>query len=307
MANFHRVQSIDDKELRSVLHPNETSRFVLALVVTMPVVITALILTFVTFGGILLFLAFLVFSIWFTLLIMKAQLVANSVLVSEVSFPEVFNVYLDVKKILNYDGDVKIFIVEAGTINAFIAKFFNTKFIILNSGLVKGMIKNEDIIQMKWIIARFIGALKAKHLRLTLLKAIINSIEQIKIFNLFILPYERAIQYSGDQIGLVVSGDLTNAIIAFDKFMVGNELAKRVEFRGIINQSKTVKNDFFAMLARLFSTHPHLTDRYLNLLAFANWRYPDQYFEFISEYDEDERKQITRLLPGYFEKNLQKP
>ena len=104
-----------------------------------------------------------------------------------------------------------------------------------------------------------------------------------------------------------MSGDLTNAIIAFDKFMVGNELAKRVEFRGIINQSKTVKNDFFAMLARLFSTHPHLTDRYLNLLAFANWRYPDQYFEFISEYDEDERKQITRLLPGYFEKNLQKP
>lgn len=300
MADFHRVHSIKGSELKSILHPNESSRFILALVITIPAVLVGLVLTFVSYGLVLVFLGLLVFLVWFGLEIAKANLVANSVQVSKVSFPEIYQVYEDIKVKLDYHGDVQIFIVNEGSVNAFISKFFRTKFIILNSGLVHGMTGDEKILQMQWIIGRFIGALKAKHLRLTLLKIIIDSIEKIKIFNLFILPYERATQFSGDQIGMEICGDLNNSMTAFDKLLIGNDLAKRVEFRGIINQSISIKNDFFAMLARLFSTHPHLTDRYLNLLAFARWKHPLQYEEFISEYSEEKKKQLTSLLPDYF-------
>ena len=45
--------------------------------------------------------------------------------------------YREVKGILSYDKEIPIYIVQAGMVNAFIAKFFKTKFIILNSKLVE--------------------------------------------------------------------------------------------------------------------------------------------------------------------------
>ena len=91
--------------------------------------------------------------------------------------------------------------------------------------------------------------------------------------------YERAIQYSGDQIGLAVCGDLDQSMVAFQKFMVGNALSQRVILDGILAQEKEM--GFFAFVARLFSTHPHVVDRYVNLLRFAKKHYPELYNTFI--------------------------
>lgn len=274
-------RKITPTELKTLLHPTEDSRFDLALIVTVPVVSIGLLFIFSTIPVILGFITLLVAVIWFTLQIAKASLTANAVKVSAVSFPEIYTILQDVQYTLDYDKPVDIYIVEEGTVNAFLAKFFSTKFIVLNSELVEDMIQHDKLLQMKWVIARFVGALKAKHDKLALLRIIIDSLEKLQIFNIFLLPYERAIQYSGDQIGLAVCGDLGQSMTAFQKFMVGNVLSKRVSHEGIMAQKREM--GMFAKIARLFSTHPHVIDRYVNLLRFAEQQYPELHRAFIKK------------------------
>ena len=253
-----------------------------------------------SFGLILIYIGFIVFIVWISLNIAKAHLIGNSVKVSVYNFPEIYKVIKEVKGALDYRKDIPVYIVEEGSVNAFLGNFFKTKFIILNSELVKDMSNEEtNINQMKWIIGRFVGALRAKHYRLDILRIIIESIEKIKIFNFFILPYERATQYTGDNIGLLVCENVEDAFIAFDKFMVGNELAKRVRFEGIVTQAHEIHGSLFAFLARMYSTHPHQVNRYLNLLGFARIAFPEQFKKFVSKYGENTTLNIDYLLPYY--------
>lgn len=261
------------------MHTTEDSRFDLALLVVVPVVGIALLIIFTTYWAIAGFLLTLIGIVWVTLQIAKASLTANAVKVSVHNFPEIYHILKEVVYALDYKEPVDIYIVSEGTVNAFLAKFFDTKFIILNSELVEGTLDREASLQIKWVIARFIGALKAKHHRLFFLRMIVDSIEKIKIFNIFILPYERATQYSGDQIGLAVCGDLGQALHAFQRFMVGNKLSKHVSLKGLQAQKRQM--GFFAMVARLLSSHPHTVDRFHNLLAFAKIRYPHMYTDYI--------------------------
>lgn len=275
-------QKITPAELKALLHPTEDSRFDLALFVTVPVVSIGLLIIFLTIGLAALSVVTIIFIVWLSLQIAKAKLTANAIKVSPVSFPEIYDILEEVRYVLDYDKPVDIYIVEEGTVNAFLAKFFRTKFIVLNSELVEDMLQHNSLLQMKWVIARFVGALKVKHDKLTLFRIIIDSLENLQIFNLFLLPYERAIQYSGDQIGLAVCGDLGQSMAAFQKFMVGNTLSKRVSLEGILAQEREM--GAFAKIARLFSTHPHVIDRYVNLLRFAETHYPKLHRDFIKHH-----------------------
>lgn len=292
--------SFSIKELESFAHPKESSRFLLAALICIPIAIGFLFLTFASYGVALLFVGTIIFMIWFGLSIMEANLKANSVKVSSHNFPFIQKIVDEVKSTLNYKKDVDVFIVEQGSVNALLGKFFNKKFIVLHSALVEEMRNDRQQLQLKWIVGRFIGALKIKQVRFDLLKVIIESIEEIKLFNLFILPYERATQYSGDNIGLIVCEDLPQAMIAFDKFMVGNKLADQINFVGVLDQSQETKGSFFSFLARLFSTHPHTVDRYLNLLAFARAVYPEQFRGFISNLQYNQID-LGRVLPNNYQ------
>lgn len=292
-----KVSSISDGELKKLLHPSEASRFVLALVFCIPAVFIAVSLVFASMGIFLIYFAILLFSVWFILQTIKANLTGSAVRVSEHNFPEVHDIVLEVKQILNYNKEVEVFIVEGGSVNAFLYRFFSTKFIMLNSDLVDGM--NPDVYraQLMWIIGRFIGALKAKLLRLQLLSLIVSSIQQIKIFNLFILPYERATQYSGDQIGFAITSDLPASMMAFDKLLIGKDLAKDVQLKGLLSQASTLNTSFFGWFSKKLSTHPHMTDRYLNLIEFSYRRYPEAFEAYVDQFDSVTVTEIGALLP----------
>jgi len=219
--------------------------------------------------------------------------------VSDENFPEIQQILEDVKRILGYDKDIEVFIVEEGSVNAALAKFFRTRFIVLNSELVRGMLERGKIVQMKWVIARFVGALQAKHYRLDLLRILVDNIEKLQVLNLFLLPYERATQYSGDQIALAVCGDLEQSMIAFEKLLVGNDLSNRVGIRGILEQAAELRGDIFAFIARLGSSHPHMVSRCLNLLSFARSRYPQMFAQYLADHPELVDANLDRLLPAY--------
>lgn len=295
------MELITTEKFKKATYPKEDKRFNLAMIVGIPIAIFGLILTLISFGLILFYILLIIFFVWFSLSIAKMHLIGNSVRVSDINFPEILNIYNEVKEALSYEEDIPIYIVEEGTVNAILAKFFKTKFIILNSELVKCMTESEmNLVQLKWVIARFIGALKAKHFRTTFLKLVFEYIEKIKIFNFFLLPYERATQYTGDNIGMLVTQNVEQSIVAFNKLMIGNDLSSKIEFKGILNQGNDLENSpIFSFLARSLSTHPHLVSRYLNLLAYAGKEFPEQFDKYLTNFDNQTKHNLFRILPHY--------
>ncbi|MEP2936272.1 MAG: M48 family metallopeptidase [Gilvibacter sp.] len=292
---------ITDQAFAAATYPKEDNRFTIAMVVGIPIAILGLILTLATFGLLILYIAFIVFFVWFWMSVAKTHMIGNAVHVTNTNFPEIVTIYRRVQADLGYNQEIPIYIVNEGEVNALLAKFFKTKFIVLNSELVKDMIQNpEKQVQLTWVIARFIGALKAKHFRTTLLKLIFESIEKIKMFNVFLLPYERATQYTGDNIGMLVTGDVEQSVAALNKLMIGNDLHKKVAFRGVLDQGVHLdQHNIFSFFARAFSTHPHLVNRYLNLLAFANKAYPEQFNKYVDAFDNQTKHMLFRVLPHY--------
>lgn len=295
------MEPIMDPLFKRAKYPKEDSRFLIAMIVGIPVTIAGLVLTIASFGLILLYIAVIVFTVWFSLSIAKMHLIGNSVRVSKENFPEVLEVYHEVKSKLNYPHHVPIYIVNDGEVNALLAKFFRTRFIVLNSELAMDMVGHpEKKAQMTWVIARFIGALRAKHFRHQILKIVFESIEKIKIFNIFLLPYERATQYTGDNVGMLVTQEVAASVTAINKLLVGNDLSKDVAFKGLIDQGVHLdRNGFFSFMARCFSSHPHLVNRHLNLLAFANKEFPEQFNNYVEQFDNQTKHRLFSILPGY--------
>lgn len=107
-------------------HPNETPRFILALIICTPIAILALLLTVFSYGLVILYVLLIAFFVWISLSILEASLIGNSARVTEKNFPDVYRNYLNVKSSLKYDKEVPIYIIEEGSFNAMLAKFFGS-------------------------------------------------------------------------------------------------------------------------------------------------------------------------------------
>lgn len=275
-------------------HPTEESRFKLALATTAVVII--ILLTIIRYyPGFIFVIGLLILVVWFSSEIIKASLISNSIKISKDNFPQVNLLVNQIKDTLDYPGNIDIYIMDKGEVNSILIKLFNTKVIILYSELLEDMIKDPNLLQLTWIIARFVGHLKAKHLRFTYIRILINSIERFVIFNLLLNPYERATIYSGDQIGLAVCHDLKSALIAFDKFFVGNELAPKVQLSGIMHQYEAIHNNIFSRILELLSPCPHNVNRVANLLVFCIKRYPAMYEVMAEDLDEKTKYIIDNI------------
>src|SRR5262249_37308119 len=90
--------------------------------------------------------------------------------------------------------------------------------------------------------------------------------------------------YTGDRIALAcITGDVSSAVSAMQKLFVGRQLGYTVNPNGILDQHRQVKGSIFAFLARLATSFPHMTARYVDLIGFAKERYPAQYARFEAE------------------------
>jgi TonB family protein len=64
---------------------------------------------------------------------------------------------------------------------------------------------------------------------------------------------------------------------------VGRQLGYSVNPAGVVEQVRRVKGSIFAFLARVISPYPHLVTRYVDLIAFARRRFPEQFARFDAE------------------------
>lgn len=289
--------------MRALLHRNERSRFVLALTASIVIIgaviasvsaasglvgLTALTAVLVIFG----------LTVWLSVTIFRAHLLGHAARVSVDNLPEVQGVLTEVRANLRYHRPVDVYVIDKPESPAMLVKFLQTRVILLDGSLVADTLPEEKRAELTFLIARFIGALKAKHLRMQPFVIVVGALEKLGFLNPFLYPYERAIVYSGDQIGLVCCGNIKAALNVVGGLMVGTDLAPKLGTRGLLRQAVSVRRKWLTRLRQLFLTHPHLTNRYLNLLEFAARQDPVAFADFRAGLDELSRRDLDAILAG---------
>lgn len=263
---------ISDDELKELLHPTEQSRLLLALAGLAPIALLTLAVLVASGGYLIAVAGFVLATIWFAMRLQEARLKGQAVEVQGENFPELGAVLRDVCGQLGYTKPVSMFVVNEGDVNATLIRLFGKRILWVNAGLVEAMGDPDTRAELEFIVGRFVGALKSRHLRFGEFTMIVNSFERLAGLNLLILPYLRATILSGDQIGMMIAGDATASLRAMSKLFIGKALADRLSLSATVEQAVRQRYSPFRWLAIAFSSHPHMTDRILNLVAFSQSR-----------------------------------
>lgn len=113
------------------------------------------------------------------------------------------------------------------------------------------------------------GRLKARQRQFTLVVAWIEVREDLGLLRLFLTPYFRATTYSDDQIGTACCDDIPAAGAMMNRILVGKDLSPSLAISGVLDQAARVRSRWLPRFAQLAMNEPHLTNRHLNLMAFA--------------------------------------
>jgi len=268
------------KELKKYRHPNETSRFILALVFAVPITLIAIVFAVASYGILLIVIGFFLLFVWLGYETFYANFIANSIRVSESNYPRVLKILQEVNGEIGVTKKVDIFVYQQGEFNAYFKRFFYRRSIFLNSEMLEQGVSDEEL---EWIIGRFLGQMRSEQAK-GVFGWMITLAKRLIVFNLFLLPYERATAYTGDRVALAcIDGNITTAVSAMNKLLVGRGLGYSVNPAGLVEQNRDVKGSFFAFLARLFSGLPHTITRYVDLIGFAKEQFPTQHQQFVAE------------------------
>ncbi len=187
--------------------------------------------------------------------IVTGRLKANSVKVGEKQFSEIYQSLKSVASKLGMNILPDLYIMQSGGIlNAFAARFLGRNYIILYSEIVDEALQKDRSI-LEFILAHEIAHLQRGHST----KRLFTFPSQI--IPLLELAYSRACEYTCDAAGVAVN--FTGAHDALLLLAAGKNLYRNVNAS---EYSKQLDYDtFWIWLAEKFSSHPHLTNRLLEL------------------------------------------
>ncbi len=265
--------------VRPLLHPTEQSRLALALVASV-LALGLPLLVLVSVAGIRLLvyivigLGFFLGSIWLGTQMARARLLGCSVRVDDFTFPEFQEVIDNVCETLHYDRPIEVYVADKVTSGIAMTSLLGTRMILIEGSLLADLLAPDKRAQLVFLIGRHVGALRAKLTRLDLVVVIMQWAEVLNYVTPLILPYYRAIAYSGDQIGMMCCGSPEASLEATRRLLVGGEMASQLVDGSVLPQSLLVKRRLLSRLAQLLSVSPHITNRYANLVCFARYHDP---------------------------------
>jgi hypothetical protein len=260
------------------MHPLQNRRYYLALVCS--IILFPLIAIGLIAGTIFLVVPIVAFLLWLGMRVFFANMLGNSILVSAENYPRILAITEEIKTKLGYTKPIYVFVYEDGSFNASMRHLFFRRAIFLNSQLLQVGVSDREV---RWIVGRFVGYMRARK-QAGVLGWIIRAAQHLLVFNFFILPYERAMVYTGDRLALAeIDGDLASATSAMQKLLVGRELGYSINPEGLIAQHRQVRGSIFGFLARMGKGFPHTTARYVDLVLFTKVFFPEQFKIFEAE------------------------
>jgi Zn-dependent protease with chaperone function len=277
-----RRESGSSPSIRPLLHPTESSRLALAIAaaaLTLGWLLLALIganaanvlpVLLVVVGVVV----FFAMTLWFGQQLHRARLLGQSVKVAPDSFPELHDLVEETKATLQYHRRVDVYVRDKPGAPIITTSYLGTRTMVIEGDLVAGLLDDEHRSQLVFLVGRHVGALTAKHLRLTFLVLLLHALDILKFPAPFILPWYRATTYSGDQIGMMCCADADAALQATRRLLVGKDLAAKMDVGQVLPQVRLVRARRLPRFAQLFQAEPHVTNRYANLLCFVRYHDP---------------------------------
>lgn len=229
--------------IAALRHPSEESRLRLALAATAIVFGVAAELVVAAAGwlalgilaGVLVLFGAL---IWLGLQIYRARLLGHAVKVTPDSLPELHSALEDVRARLDYHRRVDVYVIEKANPSTQLTSYLGTRVLVLEGNLIADLV-NEDPARITFLLARFIGALKARHDRFTPVLVVLMTIESLKFLFFFLAPYYRATVYSGDQIAQVACGSFPAALSTTERLLAGKQIEGQLRAPGLIGQHRS--------------------------------------------------------------------
>jgi hypothetical protein len=266
-------------------HPSEPSRFALAASASILLVGLGLVLLerwvgVLALAGLGVGLLLTLGLVWWGVQVHRAKLLGAAARVTPETFPVLSAAADEVKQQVGYTRPVEIFVIAHTEDPVRLTSFFGTHILLMEGDLVADLVKPGNRPQLDFILATFFAKLKVKALAWAPLLIAIDALQLPRVLNFLITPWQRATVYSGDQVAAVCCGSLDESIIALNRLLVGKDLAHSVGMSGLMNQAATVRRRWLPRLQQLYSSYPHLTNRYLNLLSFAGQSAPGQAYAF---------------------------
>ncbi|MER6306291.1 hypothetical protein [Streptomyces sp. NPDC001657] len=280
--------------LEHVRHPYEVSRRILATLTTVVAYIIGLaILIGAPLSGLILLI--LIISIWFGITLWRARLLGGAVKVTEDSFPEINATLNTLRQQLDYRKGIDIFVSDDVDGKAQLISLLGHRVLIIDGGFANEL-KGEEYARLRFMMGSFVGALKARHLRFTLIAVLLDQLNKLKFASPLLNPYIRATIYTGDQIGYLCSGSLESSLAVLARYMVGKDMAPQISAPGILEQADLVQKQALPRYSQLLQSRPHLVNRYVNVIAFAACVNPAEYRTFESGLDPAPRQMLHTLL-----------
>jgi hypothetical protein len=269
-------------DVDALRHPTENSRFALALVAAAGIVSIALFVLLslgrvAEIAGVVLAIIAAFAALWFSLQLWRVRMLADGVQVTPESLPQVQEVIDIVRARLNYDRRVDVFVVDkvsrvlkADSAPITLTSFFGVRVIVAEGGALGDLTNEREREQLIFLLATFVGALKAQHTRWSPYLMALELSGLPKLVFLFVYPWYRATTYTGDRIAYACCGDLDVSLEAVYRALVGKDTAPHLRHAGLVQQCLVVRRKVILRLSQLLRRVPHASNRYLALLAFAS-------------------------------------
>jgi len=291
-------------DVRELQHPYEYSRLLLAISSTLVVfgaivlwifiVLPELVVPFL--GPALVTLLGVAVTIWIFVLVYRARLLGSSVLVGPDTLPRLAAVIEDVRKSLDYRRRVDVYVAEKTPNPVSAWNFLGTRIILLEGGLVADLQEDAKQPQLVFLLGSEFGRMKARHRQFPLVVAWLEGQENLKFLHLFLAPYFRATTYSGDQIGATCCSDFRAAAELMNRLLVGKDLSPSLAASGVLDQAVKVNSRWLPRFAQLAMNEPHLTNRYLNLMAFAAVTSPIAAQAYFDTFELPTRERLIQVI-----------
>ena len=226
--------------IRALLHPAEDSRLLLALSASAVVFGFAAMAVYASLGWAVLveyagYITAFGVLVWASLQIYRSRLLGGAVRVTETTLPELQSVFDEVRARLNYHKPVDVYVMDKVDGGSTMTSYLGTRLIQIEGGLAADLLGDDHRAELRFMIGRHIGQLKARHQRLLPIMLAISLVDSLKFLQLFLAPYYRATVKSGDQIAAACSGDIQATAGMMNRLLVGKELGPRLAVKGVLD------------------------------------------------------------------------
>jgi hypothetical protein len=284
------VAALTRADVAALRHPTEPSRFALALVgMALPVAAavffymlvgqaTELLIIVVGIGAFLL-------AVWVGVQFWRIRLLADAVLVTERTLPEINAVLDSVRRRLGYRRRVDVFVVDRvskvlspSSAPIALTTFFGIHVLVVEGDTIGRLDSEQDRRRLGFALATHIGALRARYTQWwsPLMTAFQRTGLTVCVWPL-LWPYYRAAVYSGDRFAYACCSEPDVSLEVVHRTLVGKEVATRLQPDGLTDQALRVRRHPLLRLAQLLRPTPHATNRYLELTSFIRDRSPQEY------------------------------